>query len=802
MNLSRRRLLLSASTVALASAVPAASGPVRLSGLPTGDPRRLGLLPERLAVADTLVAEAVARGDVPGAVLLVAHRGSIVLRKAYGFAGLRPQTRPMRMDTIFDLASLTKVCATTPSALKLLEDGKIDLETPVAHYLPAFASAGGDKALITIRHLFTHSAGFPAGIATGGRTLTLAQLLPEIAARRQIGPPGGQFLYSDLSFITLAAVVEAVSGQSVKDFAHANLYAPLGMADTGFLPDAQRSVRCAATTAGDDTLEARGKVHDPTARALGGVAGSAGLFATADDLARYCQMMLNGGEYGGVRILQPQTVTLATTKQSPYIGNVRGLGWDIDSSYSIRGAMPLGSFGHTGFTGTSVWIDPITQTFVLLLTNAVHAKPPTRPTNPLRRGVNSAVAASIRDFPVGPGQIPAVAPVSLDDHVTVQTGLEVLVGENFRRLEGKRVGVICNHTAVDRSGNHLVDLLFANKKLSLVALFGPEHSIRGDVDASVGGTTDGKTGVPIFSLYDLNVPKEQRYRPTPEMLKGIDTLVLDLQDVGVRYYTYLATMAYCMEAAQKAGIKFVVLDRPNPLGGLVSEGPLLDPTLQGSFTHYHTMPISHGCTVGELARLFNAERKIGADVEVVAMPNWNRRLWYDETRLPWVNPSPNIRNIREAALYPGVGFLENLPLSVGRGTDMPFEIIGAPWIDGVALEANLSARRLPGVSFSAVRFTPNFAKHKDVACSGVQINLWDRRLCRPSELGIHLADALARLYSTQLTAEVLGGMQNWIGNRTIPAAISLGTAPADIIRSWEPDVETWMKRRQPFLLYS
>jgi uncharacterized protein YbbC (DUF1343 family) len=502
-----------------------------------------------------------------------------------------------------------------------------------------------------------------------------------------------------------------------------------------------------------------------------------------------------------VRILRPETVALATTKQSPYVGNARGLGWDIDSSYSVRGAFPPGSFGHTGFTGTSVWIDPITETFVILLTNAVHGKPVPRSINPLRRGVASAVAASIADFPVGPGQISSSLPPSLDDRVNVRTGLEVLVRENFHRLEGKRVGIICNHTAVDRQGKHLVDLVFANKKINLVALFGPEHSIRGDVDASIGGATDPKTGVSIYSLYDLKVPIEQRYRPTPEMLKGIDTLVFDLQDIGVRYYTYLATMGYCMEAARQAGIKFVVLDRPNPLGGLVVEGPLLEEDNTGSFTHYHTMPISHGCTVGELARLFNAERKIGADLDVVAMPNWNRRLWYDETGIPWVNPSPNIRNIREAALYPGVGFLENLPLSVGRGTDMPFEILGAPWIDENALEANLSARRLPGVSFLAVRFTPASSKHKDILCGGVQINLWDRRLCRPSELGIHLADALARLFPSTLTAETLMGMRNWIGNSAIPAAIARGTAPGEIIRSWEPDVENWLKRRQPFLLY-
>lgn len=406
MNLSRRRLLVGIGTSALASAVPSApadSQSASVPDLPTRDPQTQKMLGERLRVADTLIAEAVANGSVPGAVLLVARRGAIVLRKAQGFAGLRPVTRPMQVNTVFDLASLTKPFATATSALKLLEQGKIGLEVPVAQYLPAFALAGGDKARITIRHLFTHAGGLPSGGAYAGRTLTTPQIVREIASRRLLGPPGEQFLYSDLSFITLGAVVEVVSGQTLQGFAHDNIFAPLGMTDTDFRPGTRLAARCAATTSGDDTTETRGLVHDPTARALGGVGGSAGLFSTADNLARFCQMILNQGQYAGVRILQPETVALATTKQSPYTGNARGLGWDIDSSYSVRGTLPPGSFGHTGFTGTSVWIDPATETIVLLLTNAVHGKPIPPPISPLRRAVASAVAASFADFPVGPG---------------------------------------------------------------------------------------------------------------------------------------------------------------------------------------------------------------------------------------------------------------------------------------------------------------------------------------------------------------------------------------------------------------
>ena len=382
----------------------------------------------------------------------------------------------------------------------------------------------------------------------------------------------------------------------------------------------------------------------------------------------------------------------------------------------------------------------------------------------------------------------------------MQTGLDVLIQENFKRLENRKVGIVCNHTAVDRNGNHLVDKMFANKNVEIVALFAPEHGIRGALDESIKSSTDEKTGLKIYSLYDTGLNEKTRYRATPEMLAGIDTLVFDIQDIGVRYYTYISTLGYLLEAAAQNKIKVLVLDRPNPLGGLTIEGPLLE-TPFASFIGYHTMPISHGMTIGELALLFNAERKIGADVEVVKMPNWNRRILFDQTGLTWVNPSPNIRNVRQAALYPGVGFLEGLPLSVGRGTDTPFEIIGAPWLNGVALSDNLSARRLPGVSFAPVRFTPTSSKFKGEECGGVQIMLWDRRLCRPTELGIHIADALAKLFPQQIKTETLDIMYRWIGNKTIPAQIAGGTPPDEIIASWRKDVDAWQARRQPFLLY-
>ncbi len=734
--------------------------------------------------AAALVRAKVESGEVPGAVLLIEHQGRVAVREAYGRAALRPQPRALSANSIFDLASLTKPVATSTAIMMLVESGKIELDAPVSRYLTPFGQP--DKAGITIRHLLTHTSGLAAGGAYAGKTRTTPQIVAEIAATTLKSPPGESFLYSDFSFLTLGAVVEAVAGQPLDQFCRERIFEPLGMKDTFFRRvgaplEPQILARVAATTSRDDTPENRALVHDPTARALGGVAGNAGLFSTADDLARFGRMILGGGELDGRRLLKSENVRTWLAPQSPALRGERTLGWDMASPYSIRGALSALSFGHTGFTGTSMWIDPASKTFIILLTNAVHAQP-SGSVVALRRAVSNAVAASL------------TAPV------TVQTGLDVLVNENFKRLEGRKIGVVCNHTAIDRQGRHLVDLLAANPRINIVALFSPEHGIRGEVDAIVSDSKDPKTGLKIFSLYDYRLPKAQRYRPTPAMLAGIDTLVFDIQDIGARYYTYISTLGYLLEEGKRHNIRVVVLDRPNPLGGNLVEGPILDAKLE-SFAGYHTMPITHGLTTGELARLFNAERKIGAEVEVVRLGGWKRDLLFDATGLPWINPSPNMRSVRQAWLYAGVGFLETLPLSVGRGTDTPFEIIGAPWLDGAAIAADLNARRLPGVTFVPTRFKPSSSIYSGLDCGGVQIFLWDRATSRPSEMGIHLLDAIRRRHGDHLPREVLMRSADRIGNEAIISMLERGAAPQTIIASWQTDVAEWRKRRAPFLLY-
>ena len=323
------------------------------------------------------------------------------------------------------------------------------------------------------------------------------------------------------------------------------------------------------------------------------------------------------------------------------------------------------------------------------------------------------------------------------------TGIDVLRAGGFASLRGKRVGLVTNHTGLARDGATTIDLLQGAKDVSLVRLFSPEHGIRGILDASVPSTIDEKTGLTIHSLYG------ETRRPTADMLEGIDTMVVDLQDIGARFYTYMTTMAYVMEEAAKRKIAVVVLDRPNPINGFQIEGPALDKGMLAFTGYFPRMPIRHGMTLGELAKLFNAENRIGADLTVVPMQNWHRDRWFDATGLPWINPSPNMRNLIQATLYPGIGAIEGTNLSVGRGTDTPFEQIGAPWIDGVALSDALNARNLPGIRFYPVRFTPAASKYANEACGGVFMIVTDRAAIRPVRVGVEIAALLHKLYGAK-----------------------------------------------------
>lgn len=383
-----------------------------------------------------------------------------------------------------------------------------------------------------------------------------------------------------------------------------------------------------------------------------------------------------------------------------------------------------------------------------------------------------------------------MSPISNSDN-PVAAGIDVLQAAQFEPLRGRRVGLISNHTGLNRDGKPTVDLLHQAANMKLAALFGPEHGIRGLLDEHVPDSKDEATGLPVFSLYGA------RNHPTPEQLTGLDTLVFDIQDIGARFYTYISTLGLCMEDAAKHGLRFVVLDRPNPLGGMDVEGPFPDPD-KYSFTAYHSIPVRHGLTVGELAQMFNVERKLGLDLHVVKAEGWRRGDLWDATDLTWTNPSPNMRSLTQAILYPGIGLLEATNISVGRGTDTPFEVIGAPWMDGRKLAAVLNARDLPGTRFVPIRYTPHSSVHANKPCGGVNIVITARHRFVPVLTGMAIAQALLNLYPKDWEAAKVG---NLLVNRKALDALLAGSTAETVIRGWHKDVQAFRKRRQTCFLY-
>jgi uncharacterized protein YbbC (DUF1343 family)/CubicO group peptidase (beta-lactamase class C family) len=753
-----------------------------------------------------LVEAAIQAKKIPGAVVLIGHEGRVVYRKAFGESSLVPERRVMTAETIFDLASMTKVVATTTAVMQLVEQGKIELSAPVSDYWPEFKQNG--KELVTIRELLTHYSGLPPDLELKPAWTGYDTAMQMIVASKLDLPPGTRFVYSDINFETLGEIVRRVSGEPLDVYCAEHIFKPLGMKDTLFTPPASLRGRIAPTqyehgTSGPVLL---GVVHDPTARFMGGVAGHAGLFSTADDISIFAQMVLNGGVYNGARILSPLSIEKMTTPQTPPDQMaLRGLGWDIDSPFaSNRGELfSVGSFGHTGYTGTSIWIDPVTQTYVILLTNRVHPLDKGEVIG-LRTALATLVAAALgplsdqqildsRRSLTGYFELMKGYRVQGLRNDNVKTGIDVLEAEHFAALAGKHVGLITNTSGRASDGQRTIDLLAHAPGVKLVALFGPEHGLEGSAaeGAKVDSARDASTGLPIYSLYgDVE-------RPSAQMLEGIDTLVFDIQDVGARFYTYITTLGYCLEAAGEKGIEFYVLDRPNPINGAAVDGPVLDPDLR-SFIGYFPLPIRHGMTVGELAEMFNRENHLSAKLHVIKMEGWQRTDWFDETGQAWINPSPNLRNLAEETLYPGVCLLEGANVSVGRGTDTPFEMVGAPWIDSRALATYLNGKKIQGVRFLPMDFKPLSDIFAGEICHGVQIVLLDRQALEPTEMGVELLAALWRLSPQNLK---LDGTLRLVGSHKVLESLRSGESPARIWYDWQEDVEKFKKVRAQYLLY-
>jgi uncharacterized protein YbbC (DUF1343 family) len=713
---------------------------------------------ERFAAIAPVVEAAISQGDLPGCVIEVGTRERVLFRQAYGSRSIEPERTPMTADTVFDLASLTKPIATATSIMILVERGKVSLDAPASKYVPELAPLPP----FTVRQLLLHEGGLRPDTAIDDYAHGPEEAMRRIATRRMAAQPGERFIYSDVGFIVLGEIVRRVTGDDLATFSKREIFDRLGMHETMFKPPADLKKRAAPTEQRDGAWM-MGDVHDPRAWALGGVAGHAGLFSTADDLARFARAMLDRGG----PVFSRATADLFFARQK----NGRTLGWDSASAYAKNkphdGAWTFSddAFGHGGFTGTSLWIDPDKDLFVVFLSNRVH---------PDGRGQVNPLVAEVGGLAVRGAQ--------------VEPGVDVLRDEGFARLHGARVGLITNASARGRDGVTTIDAFRNADGAKLVGLFSPEHGLGADRDSKIADSE--YDGIPVTSLYG------DRFEPPESALANLDALVFDLQDAGVRFYTYASTMRRAMRVAADHNLRFVVLDRPNPIDGVDVQGPVFSGP--ESFVNHGSLPVRHGMTMGELARLFAAEDDTGAKLEVVPMRGWRRDQYWDATGLDWVSPSPNLRSVAEAVLYPALGLLEGTNVSVGRGTDAPFERLGAPWIDGAALARDLASAKLPGVSFLPTSFSPTSSIYRGESCRGVSVRVTDRASFDPMRVSLTLAAALHAAYPSQWKLDKMAGM---LGSAPTLDAIRAGKPIDSILHLWDDGLAAFRARRAAFLLY-
>lgn len=757
----------------------------------------LRLRKEQMVLISRIIKKTIRSGKIPGAVVLIGKQDRVLYRRAFGYRAIKPKKLSMTIDTIFDLASLTKVVATTTALMQLVEDGNLCLEDPVARYWPEFKANG--KENITVRELLTHYSGLRPDLDLKPEWSGYDMAIRMIIAEKPVFPPGTNFVYSDINFIILGELVHRISGQPLDVYCAERIFKPLAMKDTGFKPSPTLRKRIAPTEYqnGKTGKLLQGEVHDPTAYKMGGVAGHAGLFSTAGNLSIFAQMLLSGGSYKGARILSPLIVEKMTTPQTPPNKTIRGLGWDIDLPFTSNHnkLSPVGFYGHTGFTGTSIWIDPVSKIYIIVLTNRVHpyGKGDVRQ---LRAEIKKFVAEALvavpaKQVPDTQHSLTGYRDIKSKHNGKVQTGIDVLEAEKFAPLRGMRVGLITNHSGIDSAERRTLDIIYKSRNVKLAAIFSPEHGLYSNDDYNLSSGIEQTTSLPVYNLYG------DTKKPTEKMLNGLDALVFDIQDVGVRFFTYITTMGYAMEAAARKGIAFYVLDRPNPISGSFIQGPLMEKNLK-SFVGYFPMPVRHGMTVGELAKMFKAENKINVKLHIIKMRGYERTDWYDETGLPWVNPSPNLRTLTEAILYPGVALVEGSNVSVGRGTNTPFELLGAPWIHAKELAEYLNNRKIQGVRFMSVDFTPVSSRFKNEVCHGVQIILVDRQALDSTALGVEIAAALYKLFPGEFQIDKTLDL---IGARWILQAIKDGQDPCSIVVRWQKPLEEFRKLRSKYLLY-
>jgi len=725
----------------------------------------LQIMSDELGVA---LQSAVVESKSPGAVAYVGKGDVTLFHGACGARQLIPKSLPAEKDTFYDLASLTKVVATTTSVMLLYEEGLIDFDAPVSTYLPIPAFGQ-----FTVRHCLTHTAGLVPGRPYYKECSSLNEMLQRYAGVDLEWPPGTRRQYSDVGFMILGKVVELVARDSLDAFCAKRIFSPLGMRCTRFNPPKEWAARCAAT----EKCAWRGKVivgvvHDENAYAVGGVSGHAGLFSTAEDLARFCRALLGG------KLLSEKTLSEMTRLGQVPFYPWQGLGWKVDPWVcGSEGFLPARTaMGHTGWTGTSIWIDRRSGVFVILLANTCHPTRDARDTAALRRMFHDGVAQRL--FP---------------DRSNVHTGLDRLVWDGFAPVRGKRIALLTNHAAVDQLGRPILDVLALDPAVKLRTVYTPEHGFQGKTEA--GKAVKSETGaVPFVSLYG------ERRRPSGKELSGIDLFVVDLPDVGARYYTYVSTMRDCLAACAEAKKPALVLDRPNPVGGEILEGPIATET--ASAVCCAPIPIRHGMTMGELALFFSnttlKDKKLALSIN--ELDGWRRKLLFAQCALPWEPPSPNIPTPETALLYVGACLFEGANLNEGRGTETPFMILGAPWLDAEAVVRAIVPEDCAGCSLHATRYTPKSIPGKaasprycDETCNGIRIEIGDPLQVRAFRLATALLVAVRKLHPDHL--ELKKGFDVLAGTPELRKLIEAGLSASEIVSRYGPALDAFNNER-------
>ena len=703
----------------------------------------------------------------PGAAAYVGNLEGTLFRRATGMRQLEPSQHPASPDTVYDLASLTKTVATTTAVLLLQDDGELDIDAPLTEFLPIDMYAG-----VTLRHLLTHTAGLVAGSPYYREVSSTAEMIERFAARSLDWPPGSRRRYSDVGFILLGHVVELVAKDSLDAFCKERIFEPLGMTSTAFNPSEELTARAAAT----ERCNWRGRVmvgevHDENAYAVGGVSGHAGLFSTVDDLARYCRGLLRG------ELLREETIEeMIRPGQIPSYP-WQGLGWRIAPWESeTQGYLPSRrAFGHAGWTGTSLWVDRDAGLFAALLGNTCHPSRNNRQNRAFRGIFHAALAKSL--YPA---------------RSAVHSGLDRLLRDEFAPLKNRRFALLTNHAAVDALGRHIIDVLRLDPGLELKRLFSPEHGIRGHAEAGEDVPSEGGP-IPVTSLYG------DRKEPSAEELDEIDLFVVDLQDIGSRYYTYMATMKDCMAACAAKGVPVLVLDRPNPIGGEVLEGPIA--TRTDSPVSCAAIPVRHGMTMGELA-LYFAEHELDAprpSVQVYPLDNWRRDLYFDDLSYPWLPPSPNIPTPETALFYVGTCLFEGVNLNEGRGTDTPFHVFGAPWLDPVAVLRDIEPEESRGCVLEPVTYTPvsmpgraSHPEYQDEECRGIRIRMTNRSEMRPFTMVLALIQAIRAHHPSQFEWKPMFNLL--AGGPTLRRELEAGDSALTIVDRHAGALESFRER--------